>query len=144
VHRAASRLATLDPPNSAGADDPAPAAERDPREWDRLLRACRNDLQATGAALDDVSREIRVGLTVIKGRAQLLRRQAFATGAPDRRLVHAVDEIDRAVGQIEQVLRGRLLDLEPGGGYSRPRAPNDGGAAPRRTPAAAAGGGPPG
>lgn len=73
--------------------------------------------------MDDVSliRQLRNALTVIKGRAQRLRRQALASGHPDRGLLRELDEIDRAVDRLV-----RLLDRQlPAGTSAGGETPDD-------------------
>jgi signal transduction histidine kinase len=96
-----------------------PATTGDPSaEAAQIVDATRRDLREADAALDDLAREARIALTVIKGRAQLLRRQAFAAGAADLRLVRAVDEIDRAVTALDRLLRdGMLAPVAPADRY---------------------------
>jgi signal transduction histidine kinase len=52
--------------------------------------------------------DTRVVLTVIKGRAQLLRRQALATDAPDLPVIRSMDEIERAVARLHRLLNDQL------------------------------------
>lgn len=120
VQDAAARLDVLADPAVAAGGESAPAepatagtrasaGNRDAGDLALLLRDLWHDLDETDALLDALAREVRVALTVIKGRAQLLRRQAFATGAPDHRLVRSAEEIDRAVIRIDRLLHDRLL-----------------------------------
>ncbi|HEU0115662.1 MAG TPA: hypothetical protein VFQ80_13340 [Thermomicrobiales bacterium] len=134
IHDVADRIAALraaGPPDiesNAGTspgggerEDRPPAGDAADRESSRLLSDAQRDLVETDALLGALTREIRVALTVIKGRAQLLRRQALSTGAPDPRLIRAVEEIDRAAVEIELLLRERVLASGPPaeGGWRR-------------------------
>jgi signal transduction histidine kinase len=116
--------ARLDALGDESGGEGEPVAGHGPRDATQLLRELQRDLSEADATLEALAREIRIALTVIKGRAQLLRRQAFATGAPDRRLVRSVEEIDRAVVQIDRLLRDRL-PAPPDGGDSPARPAAD-------------------
>jgi hypothetical protein len=104
-----------------------PASEREQTsdgEFDQLARDLHRLLGETDGRLDRLGHDARVVLTVIKGRAQLLRRQALATGAPDLRVIRSMDEIERAVARLHGLLHDHLApptgrtptDTDPGNG----------------------------
>jgi nitrogen-specific signal transduction histidine kinase len=106
-HQALQRLkdtvASLDASTSSGRDRPA--------EQFRLLNQLRAAVRNAEEVLDQLEHHVRGPLTVVKGRAQLLRRQARAAPRPDQQLISGLDEIDSAVDRI--VLQLDRLLREP-------------------------------
>jgi signal transduction histidine kinase len=87
------------------------SSEREPTrdaEFDQLARDLHQLLRETDGRLDRLGHDTRVVLTVIKGRAQLLRRQALATDAPDLPVIRSMDEIERAVARLHRLLNDQL------------------------------------
>jgi hypothetical protein len=104
-----------------------PASEREQTsdgEFDQLARDLHQLLRETDERLDRLGHDARVVLTVINGRAQLLRRQALATGAPDLRVIRSMAEIERAVARLHGLLNDHLApptgrmrtETDPGNG----------------------------
>jgi nitrogen-specific signal transduction histidine kinase len=92
-------------------------------ENDRLLSECRAAVRLVEDLLLLLEHHVRGPLTVVKGRAQLLQRQARAAPQPDVQLIAGLAEIDTAVNRIVAHL-DRLLD-EPDGAAGDARSPFD-------------------
>jgi hypothetical protein len=95
-------------PLSPASGEPAATGDAD-AEAARLLDGARRDLHDADGALNDLAREALIALTVIKGRAQLMRRQSLAAGAADVRLFRSIDEIDRAVTALDRLVRDGII-----------------------------------
>ena len=69
-------------------------------EQERLLAEFRATIQLIDGLLLILEHQVRGPLTVVKGRAQLLRRHALSAPQPDVRLIAGLNEIDVAVGRV--------------------------------------------
>jgi nitrogen-specific signal transduction histidine kinase len=84
----------------ASLDASTMSARELPEEQARRLNRLRAAVRNTEAVLELLEHHIRGPLTVVKGRAQLLRRQAAGVPQPDHQLIAGLDEIDSAVDRI--------------------------------------------
>jgi signal transduction histidine kinase len=81
-------------------------------EHERLLGEFRAAVDLAEDLLLLLEHQVRGPLTIVKGRAQLLRRHALGAPRPDVRLIAGLTEIDAAVGRIVAQLE-LLLDGPP-------------------------------
>jgi signal transduction histidine kinase len=79
-------------------------------EQERLLERFRAAVKLADELLELLEHHVRGPLTVIKGRAQLLRRQAVEAPQPDLRIISGLNEIDTAVDRIVLQLDRLLRD----------------------------------
>ena len=97
---------------------PAGLTDIDPEVWEsrdeaeRILIHLRFALDLIEGLVSEFDHNARGPLTVIKGRAQLLRRRAIAMARPNTTLILGLSEIDAAVDQLVE----RLGGTEPGVG----------------------------
>lgn len=82
-------------------------------EHAHLLEEFREAVRLADDLLMVLEHQVRGPLTVVKGRAQMLRRQQLAAPQPDLRLIAGLNEIDGAVDRIVAQLN-RLLNPPPG------------------------------
>lgn len=81
-------------------------------EQERLLADCQAAISLAEELLLLLEHNVRGPLTVVKGRAQLLRRRALVSARPDLRLIAGLSEIDAAVDRLVAELN-RLLEPRP-------------------------------
>jgi nitrogen-specific signal transduction histidine kinase len=67
---------------------------------ERLLADCQSAIRLAEELLLLLEHSVRGPLTVVKGRAQLLRRKELASARPDLRLLAGLNEIDAAVDRL--------------------------------------------
>jgi len=98
---------------------------QDPLAHEPSLADVRAALAACEQALADLAHETRGQMTVIKGRAQLMRRRVLASERPDLVLVRGLEEIDQAVDRLEALLASNLDAPPPAAPdpVRRPRRP---------------------
>jgi nitrogen-specific signal transduction histidine kinase len=82
-------------------------------EQERLLSDCQIAIKLAEDLLLELEHNVRGPLTVVKGRAQLLRRRALASPQPNFRLIAGLNEIDASVDRLVIQL-DRLLQPRPG------------------------------
>ena len=92
-------------------------------EQERLLADCQIAVSLAEELLLLLDHEVRGPLTVVKGRAQLLRRQALVGSQPSLRLIAGLTEIDAAVDRLVARL-DRLLQPQPGGATNADVSPD--------------------
>lgn len=87
-------------------------------EQERLLADCRTAISLAEELLLLLEHNVRGPLTVVKGRAQLLRRRALVSPRPDLRLIAGLNEIDaavdRLVARLDRLLEPRRSDAAEG------------------------------
>jgi signal transduction histidine kinase len=103
-------LALAERIESGDRGDPPPERAAAPERPEDI--EIRRRMRAAAAHGDGAMRRLvhaaRQDLTVIKGRAQLLRRRALAAHPADLVLVRGMEEIDRAVDRLERLLAEHL------------------------------------